>query len=113
MKNQVNIGILGCGSIFRSMHLPSLLKQKDKFSIVAAYDPNPQSIELTKKAVGENSAIKFAASAREIINDTSIDAIAILTRTSVHVKYAIDALKHVSMYFWKSRPLYFLQVLKK
>lgn len=94
MKNQVNIGILGCGSIFRSMHLPSLLKQKNKFSIVAAYDPNPKAIELTKMAVGRNSAIKFTASAREIINDPSIDAIAILTRTSVHVKYAIDALKH-------------------
>ncbi len=94
MKKTINIGILGCGSIFRLMHLPALLKQKDKYNIAAAYDPDPQAVLLTKEAAGKNSRINFTHTAAEIIKDPAIDAVAILTRTSVHVKYAVEALKH-------------------
>ena len=94
MYKIVKLGILGCGSVFRSMHLPALLAQNNKFSVVCAYDPDDTAIKLTKKAAGKNSGIKFVKSPNEIIKDPSIDAIAVLTRTSMHVKYAIESLKN-------------------
>lgn len=94
MKKKVNLGILGCGSIFRSMHLPSLSGQADKFSIVSAYDNDSRAIELAKGSLPRGMKVKFTETPDEVLKDPEIDAIAVLTSTSAHVKYTLKALRY-------------------
>jgi predicted dehydrogenase len=94
MKRKVNIGIIGCGSIFRSMHLPSLVNLADKFNIVSIFDADKDAIKLTTKIINNSSHVKYTDSAEVIFRDPEIDAVAVLTSTSVHVKYTLQALKH-------------------
>lgn len=94
MKRKVNLGILGCGSIFRSMHLPSLLKLADKFNIVSVYDNDSRALKLALRSLPRGLNLRFSAGPEEILSDTSIAAIAVLTSTSAHVKYTLQALKN-------------------
>lgn len=94
MKNRINIGIIGCGSVFRSMHLPALLSKKNKFKIVSLYDIDHQSIKLTKKILSKNEQTDFVTDPLEIFNNPDIHAVAVLTSTSSHVKYTLAALKN-------------------
>src|SRR3972149_4049170 len=90
---KLNIGIIGCGAIFRLMHLQVLKKLKNMFNISYVYDIN--------KAAIENSGVKNAFIAEEwksILKNPEINAVFILTPISTHVKYTIYALsnnKHV------------------
>ena len=90
---KLNIGIIGCGAIFRLMHFHVLKKMKNKFTISSVYDINKEAIK--------NSGIKnvnLSKDVKSILRDPEIDAVFILTPISTHVKYTIDALsnnKHV------------------
>ncbi|MEO8513574.1 MAG: Gfo/Idh/MocA family oxidoreductase [Ignavibacteria bacterium] len=98
MKNRVNLGIIGCGTVSRLMHLPALLKYKNKFNIVSLYDIEESALSLTRKLFNPQKKINFAKSPAEILSNPEIDAVAILTSTSSHVKYTLIALqnkKHV------------------
>lgn len=93
MKKKVNIGIIGCGSVFRSMHLPSLLNLSDKFKIVSIFDTDKNAFKLTKKIITNSRGIKYSDNAEDVLRDPQIDAVAVLTSTSVHVNYTLQALK--------------------
>lgn len=93
MNRKVNLGILGCGSVFRSMHLPSLLNLGSKYNITSVFDTDSKAIRLTKKLLPHHLKVKFAINADEVIKGPSINAVAVLTSTSVHVKYTLDALR--------------------
>lgn len=98
MKKSVNLGIIGCGSIFRNMHYPALKEIDDKFKIISIYDSDPFSVRQTKKVIGNVNRVKYTLSADDIIKDKNIDAVAVLTYTSSHFYYASKALssgKHV------------------
>lgn len=98
VKNRVNLGIIGCGSVFRLMHLPALLKHYDKFNIVSVYDESENAFNLTKKLTGKNTQIEISEDPTEIFLNPNIDAVAVLTPTSSHMQYALKALaqdKHV------------------
>ena len=94
MKKKVNLGILGCGSIFRSMHLPSLLNLADRYNIISLYDTDSRAIKLARTALPAKLNVKFTKTPEEILKDPAIDAIAVLTSTSAHVKYTLQALKY-------------------
>jgi len=94
MKKKVNLGILGCGSIFRSMHLPSLLNLADRYNIISLYDTDSRAIKLARTSLPAKLNVKFTKTPEEILKDPAIDAIAVLTSTSAHVKYTLQALKH-------------------
>ncbi len=94
MKKKVNLGILGCGSIFRSMHLPSLLNLADKYNIISLYDTDSRAIKLARTSLPARLNVKFTETPEEILKDPAIDAIAVLTSTSAHVKYTLQALKY-------------------
>ena len=94
MKKRINLGIIGCGTVFRLMHLPALLRHKDKFNIVSVYDINENAIKFTKKLIGMNVSCIFAKDPSEIFTNPIIDAIAVLTSTSSHLKYALLVLRN-------------------
>jgi len=94
MKKKVNLGILGCGSIFRSMHLPSLLNLADRYNIISLYDTDSRAIKLARTSLPARLNVKFTKTPEEILKDPAIDAIAVLTSTSAHVKYTLQALKY-------------------
>lgn len=98
MKKTVNLGIIGCGSIFRNMHLPAINENNSKFRIISIYDNDTNSVKLSKIVTGEDNSINYADSAEDIIYNKNVDAVAVLTWTSSHFKYASKALlagKHV------------------
>ncbi len=92
MKKRVNLGIIGCGSVFRLMHLPALLKNYDMFNIISVYDESKKALNLTKKIIGKNIVIEIADDPSEIFLNPNIDAVAVLTPTSSHVQYTLKAL---------------------
>jgi len=90
---QVNIGIIGCGSISRYRHAPEYAQNKN-CKIVAFSDP------FLNRA--EELAQSYSAAAyddyKKIINDPSIDAVSVCTPNATHASIAIEALqagKHV------------------
>ncbi len=98
MKKRVNLGIIGCGTVFRLMHLPALLRHKDKFNIVSVYDINKNALKFTKKLFSMNVSCIYAKCPSEIFSNPNIDAIAVLTSTSSHLEFTLSALqsrKHV------------------
>jgi len=98
MKNKVNLGVLGCGAIFRKMHLPSLFSLRNKFNIVSVFDNNAEAIKLTAAEKESRMINSYASSADDILRSPVIDAIAVITSTEAHLKYTLKALnngKHV------------------
>ena len=94
MKNRVNLGVIGCGSVFRLMHLPALIKLNNKFNIVSVYDTDEAAIKLTNKLFGKDLPFKIVNNPTKILSDPHIDAIAVLTSTSSHLKYTLQALRN-------------------
>lgn len=94
MKKRVNIGVLGCGSVFRMMHLPALLGKIEKYNILSIYDSDPKAIKLSKKIFNDKLNVKIASTPLEILKNPEIQAVAVLTPTSSHIKSTLSALKN-------------------
>ena len=96
------VGIIGCGAVSRLMHLPALLHNKHKFNIVSLYDINDNAVKLTKKLFNSKLHLNFAGRPSEITSNPDIDAIAVLTSTSSHLKYTLQALRNKKHVFLKN-----------
>lgn len=95
MPKTLNLGILGAGAVFRNMHLPAIIDHGKKFRISALFDPDTKAVKMSKKLLRNTDYnTNYANNPGEIFHDGSIDAIAVLTPTSSHVKYTIDSLKN-------------------
>jgi predicted dehydrogenase len=91
----LNLGILGAGAVFRNMHLPAIIDHGKKFRISALFDPDIKAVKMSKKLLRNTDYnTNYANNPGKIFHDGSIDAIAVLTPTSSHVKYTIDSLKN-------------------
>ena len=89
----IHVGIIGCGKIAQTRHLPEYAANKDVV-IAGVYDINTERAEET--AVLYNT--KCFASWEQLLADSSIDAVSICTANSTHSSLAISALsagKHV------------------
>ncbi|WP_042222663.1 Gfo/Idh/MocA family protein [Oceanobacillus manasiensis] len=96
MKNQLKIGIIGCGGIAQGKHLPSLSKL-EQVRIVAFCDIVVEKAEKLAAQYGIADA-KVYAKYLDLLEDTSIDVIHVLTPNNSHAEISIAALeagKHV------------------
>lgn len=95
MPETLNLGILGAGAVFRNMHLPALINHGKKFKIAALFDPDSKAVKKVKELLCQTDYnTNYTNNPGDIFHDRSIDAIAVLTPTSSHVKYTIDSLKN-------------------
>ncbi len=98
MPKRINMGIIGAGNVSRLMHIPALLRLKAKYNISAICDIDFNAI---KKLTGELKISKntlLTIYPDEIIKNSAIDAVAVLTPTSTHLDYTLNSLnnkKHV------------------
>ncbi len=98
MANKLRVGIIGCGGIANSSHLPAYDTLADKIEIVATCDI---ILERAEKAIEKFGCAKNAyatADYKDILKDANVDAVDICTPNYLHSIIAVDALnagKHV------------------
>lgn len=96
MKELVRIGIIGCGGIANGKHLPSLSKMAE-VELVAFCDIVESRAQEAAKAYGVEGA-KVYSDYTELLKDSSLDVIHVLTPNDSHADISIAALeagKHV------------------
>ena len=92
----VRVGIIGCGGIANSKHLPSLHKLKN-VALVAFCDIIPTRAEKAKAKYGTEDAL-VTEDYRVLLEDQSIDVVHVLTPNRWHSEITVAALeagKHV------------------
>ncbi len=72
------------------MHLPNILRLKNKYNIYAICDINSLNAKETAKNFGANIA---TTNYKEILKDQNVDIVMICTRHNVHAEYSIEALQ--------------------
>ncbi|MEZ4677576.1 MAG: Gfo/Idh/MocA family oxidoreductase [Caldilineaceae bacterium] len=94
MKKKIRVGIVGCGGIAQSQHIPGYLRTEN-VEIVALCDVN----ETLLKTVGEqHSIVQLQTDYRELVALSELDAVDICTAPDSHFPIALAALvagKHV------------------
>ena len=91
---KVRIGILGCGRIVLSTHLPALRRRPD-VQIAALAEPNDV---LRQAALAQVTSAQASTDWREALENREIDAVLIALPTNLHAEAAIAALdagKHI------------------
>lgn len=89
----IHVGIIGCGKIAQTRHLPEYAANKDAV-IDGVYDINTKRAEETAELYNT----KCFASWKQLLEDPSIEAVSICTANSTHSTLTISALsagKHV------------------
>lgn len=91
---KTKIGVIGCGTIANSAHIPSYMNNDD-VEIKYFCDIIPERAEKAVKDYGVGTAVKDY---HDVINDPEIDAISVCTPNYAHAEISIAALeagKHV------------------
>ncbi len=88
---KIRFGIIGCGKIAASNHVPSLLKNAADAEIVAMYDIEPEKAKALAKKF--ELKVKFYKSEAAILAASDIDAVIIATPNVFHYPQTIAALK--------------------
>ena len=98
MKNgKLQIGIIGCGGIANNKHMPNLKKLSNLCEMVAFCDILPERAEKAKAEYGTADA-KVYTDYQELLKDTEIDVVHVLTPNVSHCPItvaAFEAGKHV------------------
>lgn len=96
MARLIKVGIIGCGGIANSKHMPSLAKVND-CEMVAFCDIVPEKAEAAAKKFGTADA-KFYTDYKELLADPEIEVVHVCTPNRSHSIITVDALhagKHV------------------
>ncbi len=96
MEKKLKIGIIGCGGIANGKHMPALSRVKE-VEMVAFCDIIKERAEKAAKQYGTPDA-KVYEDYKELLKDTSIDVVHVLTPNREHSFITVDALesgKHV------------------
>ena len=96
MEKKFRIGIIGCGGIANSKHMPSLSKQPD-VELVAFCDIVEERAQKALEQYGAEGA-KAYTDYKELLKDETIDIVHVCTPNREHSFITVDALeagKHV------------------
>lgn len=87
----MKIGIIGCGTIANSAHLPSYA-QNEKAELVYFCDLNPEKAQAACEKYGAPGA-KVVTDYHEVLNDPEVRAVSVCTPNYMHAQIAIDAMR--------------------
>ncbi|GGH28670.1 Gfo/Idh/MocA family protein [Paenibacillus segetis] len=96
MSKVYRVGVIGCGGIANGKHLPSLSKQ-ERVEVVAFCDIVQERAEAAAAKFGNDEATVYT-DYKELLKDSSLDIIHVLTPNDAHAEISIAALesgKHV------------------
>lgn len=94
MTTPVKVGLIGCGSIARSAHLPAMQALRDRVALVAAADLN---VEAAQAAAAPWGAEAYA-DGRLVVGRDDVEVIVIATPEAAHREWTVAAAaagKHV------------------
>lgn len=94
---KIRVGIIGCGNIARTKHMPTLAKYPDRVEMVAFCDIDRTKAEKAAKDYGTPDAVVYT-DYLECVKNESIDAIHVCTPNRSHCMITVAALnsgKHV------------------
>ena len=89
----INLGVIGLGRI-GMVHLENLLFRVSEAKVLSAFDPNKDKCDFAK----QTGVPKITNSVKDLIQDESVQAVAICSPTTTHVEIlemAIAAGKHI------------------
>lgn len=87
----IKVGIVGCGGIAGSKHLPSLMMIDDA-EVAALFDVNIENAERLRDEFGLVNA-RIYDNYSEMLDDNNIDSIHICTPNGLHASMSIEGLK--------------------
>lgn len=90
MKN-LNVGIIGCGMIAFATHLKAL-DNHPNINLLAFHNRTISKAEKANERYGSKASLVYDNS-DDLMNDSRLDAVFILTANDTHASYAIKALK--------------------
>jgi predicted dehydrogenase len=85
----LNLGVIGCGAISGTVHIPLLARMRD-VRVVALADPDSAVLEAASQRLPSPA---LYSSARDLLDSARVDAVVIATPTASHAGDAIDAFK--------------------
>ena len=96
----LRIGIVGAGRVTRTLHLPAL-QAVSGAHVVALADPDQEALSRVSKQFGVTRAV---ADYRTLLEDPSVEAIAVCVPAQFHVEIALAAL-HAGKHVFVEKPL--------
>lgn len=94
-EGRIGVACVGAGSFAQRMHLPNLLKQRDRYEIRTICSRTGSNAIAVAKQFG---ALKATTDYAEVLRDPHIDLVLICTRHDLHARMTLEALragKHV------------------
>ncbi|MFN8470501.1 MAG: Gfo/Idh/MocA family oxidoreductase, partial [Caldilineaceae bacterium] len=93
--DQIRVGIVGCGEVTQIIHLPSLYRLSDQFTVTAICDVSPTVLE----GVGTKwNVAKRYVHYQDLLSDPNVDAVLVANPHIYHAEVVIAACgagKHV------------------
>jgi predicted dehydrogenase len=90
----IRLGIIGCGQVTEKIHVPALLSLQT-IKVTALADLDDKRLQIVAGRLDDPDCYPDPAS---LLNDPSVDAVAICVPTALHAEYALNAIeagKHV------------------
>jgi predicted dehydrogenase len=86
----INIALVGAGSFAKGMHLPNLVKLRDRYALHAIASRTGSNA----KSIAQKYGARYATTDyTELLNDADLDAVIIATRHNLHAKMAAEFLQ--------------------
>ncbi|GAA6006149.1 hypothetical protein JCM10207_000540 [Rhodosporidiobolus poonsookiae] len=95
MSSVLRVGIVGCGEVAQTTHLPTLQLLSHLYKVTALCDVSPSFLNHCATKFGITSTYSDFS---DLVKDSNVDLIVILTADEYHADYAVqaaDAGKHV------------------
>jgi predicted dehydrogenase len=84
---RLRVGLIGCGGIAASAHVPALLQLRSMVEVPMVSDIRPQAAESIAQTLGCDWSVDY----RALLDDASIDAVLICTPEFAHAEQAVAA----------------------
>ena len=89
--NKIKVGIIGLGRAGWGMHVSELKTFSDMFEITAVCDVDFKRAEAMKDRISKD--VRCYSKHKELINDPTVELVAIACRSVEHTSYALEALR--------------------
>ena len=91
VKNKLKVGVISCGMIARSAHIPAYLRFSDYYEIVAVCDIN---LAAAQKTAEEFNIPNFYGDAEEMLKAHKLDVVSVCSGNMSHYPLVMTALKY-------------------
>lgn len=84
---RLGVGLVGAGPVTQAIHLPTLARLPDLFEVARVFDVDPKVAQSVATRAGAQSAASF----EELLDDPTVDVVAICSPHNFHAEQTIAA----------------------